>query len=434
VKWKKKREELRFISARKGDMLSSPFQCEFCWFANINKSESNDWYPNDAKQLAYMKQVNLDMFWSREKSTVQNTLSTLLRSKKCSEELGLQPIPLNVGPWPITDNCGFQIAIEMLKMSQGRGRNSEHYIQFDSIRKVRSAYTNVFDSSPARCMINSKMKSDRGQVFTFANNDTDSKLFSMFIKGCEKRMGRFVKQDCGMSHDLLYEILVMYEKEFDDKLTTAKRKRFMLVCGAAFVILWGGALRGGEVMMIESSELIKRRLDGKNEKGKEHCVVPLMGRFKNEVGERNLIIILANCTASGIPIRRWVEGLADMLIAEGRQNEVGPAICDEEGYQLEMWKLNGELHKMINNVKDESPKLIPEGIIIDDRFNIYRSFRRGATTRAKEKGVSEPIIEMNNRWRKFQNKQGSLPNLPMSQLYIDIRQAFDTKIKFSQSL
>lgn len=415
-------------------MLSAPFQCEFCWFANLNKSESNDWYPHDAKQLAYMKQVNLDIFWSRETSTVQNTLSTLLRAKRCSEDLGLQPVPLNVGPWPITDNCGFQIAIEMIKMSQGKGRNSENYIQFDSIRKVRSAYANVFDSSPARCLDNRKMRSDRGQVFNFVNGDTDSKLFGMFIKGCEKRMGRFVKQDCGITHELLHEILYNYEKEFDNKNTSLKRKRFMLVCGATFVILWGGALRGGEVMMIESSELIKRRLDGKNEKGKEHCVIPLMGRFKNEIGERNLIIVLANTTSSGIPIRRWVEGLADMLMSEGKHLEVGPAICGEDGYQLEMWRLNGELQKMITKVKEYCPKLIPEGIVIDDRYNLYRSFRRGATTRAKEKGLSEPIIEMNNRWRKFQNKQGSLPNLPMSQLYIDIRQSFDSKLKFSQSL
>ena len=101
---------------------------------------------------------------------------------------------------------------------------------------------------------------------------------------------------------------------------------------------------------------------------------------------------------------------------------------------MEMWKLNGELHEMIHRIKETNPSLIPEGIIIDDRYNLYRSFRRGATTRAKENGVSEPVIEMNNRWRKFQNKQGSLPNLPMSQLYTDIRQSFKTKLKFSQSL
>ena len=207
---------MRFVSARNGDMLSSPFQCEFCWFANIHKSDGNDWYANDAMKLAYMKQVNLDIFWSREPSTVQNTYLTLKRSKKCSEEIGFQPIVLNVGPWPVADNCGFQVAIEMIRMSQGKGRNSTKYVQFDTIRKVRSAYSNVFDSGPDRCLDNRKLRSDRGQTFNFVKSDTDSKLFSMFMRGCEMRMGRFVKQDCGMSNDLLHAILSNYEAEFDD--------------------------------------------------------------------------------------------------------------------------------------------------------------------------------------------------------------------------
>ena len=414
--------------------MSAPFQCEYCWFGNLHKVDSNDWYASDARKLAHMRQVNLDIFWSKESSTVYNTLSTLRRAKQCSNKIGLAPIQLKVGPWPVEDNCGFQIAIEMIIMSQGKGRNSPNYIQFDSIRKIRSAYSNVFESSPQRCLDNRKLKSDRGQLMHFVNGDTDSKLFGMFMKGCEKRMGRYVKQDCGISNDILHSILEIYEKEFDDPNTLSERKRFILVCGAAFVILWGGALRGGEIMMMESSELIKRILDGKDEKKNGHVVIPLMGRFKNETGERNLIIVLSNVTSGGIQIRKWVEGLAMMLRAEGRNKCVGPAICDSNGFQMEMWKLNGELHSILHQIKDTNPLLLPEGVLIDERFKLYRSFRRGATTRAKEKEVPEPIIEMNNRWRKFQKKQGSLPNLPMSQLYIDIRQSFGSKLKFSQTI
>ena len=369
VKWKKKKEEARFVSARNGDMLSAPFQCEFCWFGNLHKMDCNEWYASDARKLAYMRQVNLDIFWSREPSTVYNTLSTLRRAKQFSEELGFDPINLKVGPWPIEDNVGFQIAIEMIKMSQGKGRNSTKYIQYDSIRKIRSAYANLYESGPDRCRDNRKLKSDRGQMLHFVSGETDSKLFSMFMKGCEKRMGRFVKQDCGISNDIMLAILDMYDKEFDESITTAGRKRFMLICGAAFVILWGGALRGGEIMMMEATELIYRKLDGKEEGKNGHIVVPLMGRFKNETGERNLIIILSNTTKGGIQIRKWVEGLANMLEAEGRNKTVGPAICDKDGFQLEMWKLNGELQSMLHKVKEINPSLIPEGIVIDEGLN-----------------------------------------------------------------
>ena len=355
VKWRKKKEELCFTSARNGDMLNSPFQCEFCWFVNINKVESNDWYTSDVRVLAYMRQVNLDMFWSRETSTVANTLSTLKRAKHCSEEIGMQPLNLQVGPWPIADNCSFQVAIEMIKHSQGKGRKSSKYIQFDSICKIRSAYSNVFESGPSRCTDNQKLHSDKGKLMHFVSVDTDSKLFSMFMKGCEKRMGRYVKYDCGMTNELLHAILDEYENEFDDKYTSLPHKICMLVCGAVFVTLWGGALRGGEIMMMEASELIKRKLDGKHEVKNEHIAIPLMGCFKNKTGERNLIIILANVTQGGIPIQKWVEGLAGMLRIEGRHKSVGPAICNEDGIQMEMWKLNKELHHMLFKMKESNP-------------------------------------------------------------------------------
>ena len=45
-----------------------------------------------------------------------------------------------------------------------------------------------------------------------------------------------------------------------------------------------------------------------------------------------------------------------------------------------------------------------------------------------------PFFEQFNRWRKVQNKQGGLPNLPMSQLYVEITQALSSKLRFSKSL
>ena len=47
----------------------------------------------------------------------------------------------------------------------------------------------------------------------FVSGPTDSKLFSMFMLGCEKRMGRLVKQDLGLSLEMLFAILKGYEKE-----------------------------------------------------------------------------------------------------------------------------------------------------------------------------------------------------------------------------
>jgi hypothetical protein len=434
VKWRKQKEESRFLSARKGDMVCSPFQCDYCWYSNITKKEANDWYPDDARKLAYIRRVNLDIMWSREPATVASTLNNLLKAKKCSEELGFEPQILKFGPWPIADTCGFQTALEMLKHSQGKGKNVASYIQFDSIRKTRSAYANAFDSSPNRCMDNRRLRSDKGQFMSFVNAPTDSKLFTMFMLGCEKRMGRFVKQDLGMSLPMLLGILGMYEGELADPEVSHERKRWVIICGAAFVILWGGALRGGEIFLLEASELLRRRNDGRNLEENGHCVIPLMGRFKQETGERNLILVLANTTRGGLEIRKWVDLLTGLLISEGRGGEVGPALCNKDGFMIEKWRLNGELHSIMIKLQESGQGEIPPGIEVEQRFNVYRSFRRGATTRAKEQGVDEATIEMNNRWRKWQNKQGSLPNLPMSQLYVEISQVLTSKLRFSLSL
>ena len=58
--------------------------------------------------------------------------------------------------------------------------------------------------------------------------------------------------------------------------------------------------------MSEVSEFVKRRDNGrKNMMG--HVVVPLMGRFKNGTGERNLVLVLANETNGGLKGRKWID-------------------------------------------------------------------------------------------------------------------------------
>ena len=49
--------------------------------------------------------------------------------------------------------------------------------------------------------------------------------------------------------------------------------------------------------MLEASEFIKRRDDGRHLGKDGHVVIPLMGRFKNKTGERNLLLIVANRTS-----------------------------------------------------------------------------------------------------------------------------------------
>ena len=73
-------------------------------------------------------------------------------------------------------------------------------------------------------------------------------------------------------------------------------------------------------------------------------------------------------------------------------------------------------------------------VSIESLYNIHRSFRRCATTTARETGVPKDAIEMNNRWRKVENKSGGMPQVPMAELYTEIRQAMATSLQFSKAL
>lgn len=432
--WKKKKDVNRFLTARRGDLLSFPFQCDFCWGVNLTGRELSQFNQRDKTLMSYIRRVNLDMMWSKEPSTVSSTMNNLVKARKNSARLGLDPVVIPQGPWELKDNAGMQIAIEILIQSQGKGRNATGYQQFDSIRKIRSSYSNAIRGSAVGA-IDTKLKTNRGVTFGFVGGPTESILFEMFMLGLRKRMGKVTCQNLGISFEVLSKLLELYDEELASEDIGKDRFREIIVFGAAFVILYAAALRGNEVFFMERSELVRRRNMGvTSDKALEHIVVPLMGRFKGEHGERNLMLVMARISRSGLAIGRWISQLSDLLLQEGKHIGVGPALCHEDGTPYNSIELNGELESMLLQIQEESPELIDPKIDVRAKFSINRSFRRGATTRVRENGIDSQSLEMNNRWRKLQNAGGSVSCLSMKDLYIEISQTLVSRLKFSQHI
>ena len=136
----------------------------------------------------------------------------------------------------------------------------------------------------------------------------DSILFRKFMSELEKRMGRVVYQDLAISVEVLMTVLEEFEIELRLPEVARARKREIIMCGAAYVVLFAGVLRGGEVLLMEYNEPYRRIVNDKHHLTSLHVVVPLMGRFKEETGERNVRLALAsesnNCA---LPIRIWIE-------------------------------------------------------------------------------------------------------------------------------
>lgn len=433
--WKKKKDEFRFLSARKGDMLCAPFQCDFCWFINLKGRVFDKRRAGDKLNLCLIRRVNLDMFWEKEPSTVEGIHRIFSQACEVAKHLGIQPDFMNPRKgWPIGDQLGFGEAMIILWQSLQPGKTSAINKQFDTIRKIRSMSANVQ-------LCNSKSNfegigfKEGGSMYNLTHCSTNSTLFSKFIKGCEKRMGRTVRQDTALSVPILMQILTQLEKELENKELEITRRRNVVLIGSALAIGFCDALRGNEIFLVEATSLCHYYDEGlKQNRG--YVIVPMMGRFKGETGERNMLRALVQTTRSGIRINYWVENLVALLKDErrDRDHEPGPAFCDERGYALSYSFLNNLFHEELLKVQELESDLIPSEISVSEVYNLFRSLRRGATSRATELGYSETIINLNNRWRTTQSNKGIGGIKKMSQLYVELNLVKEGLLRFSASL
>ena len=248
--WKRKIEKDRYLKGRDGDMWCSPFQCEECWFINLMKR-----YPNnsrvDRRILDYARRVNLDIFWSRESKTVEGTLTQLRKIKRLSEDLVMGEVELKRGPWPVSDDMGFQLAIIMLRASQEKGRHSEDHLQFDTIRKLRSTLSNIYENSFEGNIKTLVFRGDKGRSYKLSTSGTESKLFTKFIQGCELRMGRDVRSDKALHYKILHQIIRNFESELMDYDVPWERKRILILTGGYLMLCFGCSLRGNEGFYLE---------------------------------------------------------------------------------------------------------------------------------------------------------------------------------------
>ena len=138
-------EKNTFMHARKGDEFMTSFQCELCHFRNIQKRDPKANSP-DIVVLSYISRANLDSFWARKSSTVIRNRGLVIKSLAMAEELNLpRPFP-DRGPLPVQDQVGMLQAILQLRRTMDQGLYGE-FIQFTTARKLRSAYSNFFQTS-----------------------------------------------------------------------------------------------------------------------------------------------------------------------------------------------------------------------------------------------------------------------------------------------
>jgi hypothetical protein len=86
------------------------------------------------------------------------------------------------------------------------------------------------------------------------------------------------------------------------------------------------------MFLIDLFGLIKYLESDRFAGGREFVVIPLLGRFKNEIGDQYHLTPLAAVTKSGLQVKLWLKHLMEVQKQERR--EQGPAFGSREGANL----------------------------------------------------------------------------------------------------
>jgi hypothetical protein len=123
-------------------------QCEICWFQNI---EGRNPTPGmDDTYLTCIRHANLDDMLGKSPLTIRSHRWETLVALKNAELIGKTPAYHSRGPFPVSDQVGMSLAVDMLlKLLVAKGRILDH-VQFLTLRKMRSTYTKNWESSSFR--------------------------------------------------------------------------------------------------------------------------------------------------------------------------------------------------------------------------------------------------------------------------------------------
>jgi hypothetical protein len=162
-------------------------------------------------------------------------------------------------------------------------------------------------------------------------------------------------------------------------------------------------------------------------------VVSLIGSFKNELGEHRHMLPSAAVTASGLEPRLWVGRMLEWYEKKGITN--GPVFRNlDTGMSVKASVYEFDILMELVAIQKFWGDIISETVDVYESNGVSRSFRRGSNTHATNQGVSEAIINHNNRWSMVERAKGRTPSLGMQQHYSDVLLMLSALLKYSSAL
>jgi hypothetical protein len=146
--WHKKEDWRRkMMEGVDGSHLCIPFQCELCWYWNL---EGREPVPGrDNVYLTCMHHANIDAMLGKSPLKIRAHRQESERAISTALAFGKTPAYHPRGPFPMADQVGMSLVVDIiLKSLAAKGKLVKH-VQFSTLRKLQAMYTKNWESSPA---------------------------------------------------------------------------------------------------------------------------------------------------------------------------------------------------------------------------------------------------------------------------------------------
>ena len=407
------------------------FECDVCVFRKLYHRETNPHSEPDRLAEACIRRVLLDAFWSRASSTVTQNASKLREGLSLSRRLGLMGPYAEPGPLPPTDHCGYEVAMQIVLSSLDPGRHSPDYKQWDTIRRLRTVFSNQSRASRVANAYVSSLSDMDGKNYTRITKEVCGSLwFARFARGCNRRMGQDWRPDQAISVDLEIALLEYVEIKLQT-LEDPTELALWSLAGAYFAFSFVLSLRGNEGLLVDLKAMIEHDTQHQN-----YVVVPLLGKVKGEHHVRQHLLPSVHVTDSGVQMGLWHRRVLETHLILGRSS--GPAFINRLGVQSSSSDMNELFHEALLDLFEEHRDLFPPNIRdpdeVTDRYDVGRSFRRGSESRAASRKVDPSDNYIVNRWKKKERAGHSRPSQPINQHYTDISLCLDSFLRYTQAM
>lgn len=430
--WSRRKGDVnRFATARNGDDLLVAFECDVCIFRKLFRRDSEPHNQKDEFAMACIRRINLDAFWSRARATVESNTAKVREGLRISESLGLNGPYLSPGPLPLEDHCGYEVALQMVAASLESGRYSETHKQWDTIRKLRSCYSNQVRASRSANSHTLSLADDKGSNYQkIALDPCGSLWFQRFMLGCKKRMGQDWRPNQAIRIELVHELLSTCEQRAVCSEEQKSQHQWVLA-GGYFCICFVLSLRSPEGLMADLEGLI--HYFGRET---ENVIVPLLGRFKGEHHAKQHLLLCCGKTGSGIHVRLWVQRI--LAVHRSQKRVSGPAFVNIDGQHALTSEMNELFLEALFEIYDRRPELFGYDVEsvgdLPDKFNVFRSFRRGSESRAVAMKVSETDRYVVNRWKRKESAGSNRVGHSIDQHYVDVALVNESFLRYTAAM